>query len=94
MRILIDERIDPRVKQLFVQHDVATVHDKGWDALEDRQLLLVAQQEFDVLVTIDGGLELQQNLAKFGIAIVVVHVAKNQLHHYRSLQKELLLALE
>src|SRR5215472_2078009 len=87
MRILIDECVDPRIKQLFVDHEVATVHELGWDALEDGPLLTVAQKEFDVLMTIDGNLEHQQNLAKFEIGAVVVHVSKNQLPQYRALQR-------
>jgi len=94
MRILIDECVDPRVKTLFGDHSVTTVHEQGWDSLEDGPLLTVAQKEFDVLVTIDGSLQHQQNLAKFQIAVVVVHVPKNQLPHYLVVQKELLAAIE
>jgi predicted nuclease of predicted toxin-antitoxin system len=94
MRVLIDECVDPRVKPLLGEHTVATVHERGWDSLEDGPLLALAQQEFDVLVTIDGGLEYQQNLAKFQIGVVVVHVPKNQLAHYRAIQKEMLNAIE
>ncbi len=94
MRILIDECVDPRVKPLFGDHSVATVHEQGWDSLEDGPLLTVAQKEFDVPVTIDGSLQHQQNLATFQIAVVVVHVPKNQLPHYRVVQEELLAAIE
>ena len=94
MRILIDECVDPRVKALLSDQTVATVHEQGWDSLEDGPLLALAQKEFDVLVTIDGGLEYQQNLAKFQIGVVVVHVPKNQLAHYRAIQTELLSAIE
>jgi predicted nuclease of predicted toxin-antitoxin system len=94
MRILIDECVDPRVKLLFSDHERATVHEKGWDALEDGPLLALAVKEFDVLVTIDRGLEFQQNIPKFKIGVIIVHVPKNQLAHYRALQKELLLAVE
>jgi predicted nuclease of predicted toxin-antitoxin system len=59
MRILIDECVDPRVKQLFGVHAVATVHEQGWDTLEDGPLLTFAQKEFDVLLTIDGSLQKQ-----------------------------------
>src|SRR5258708_36887018 len=93
MRILIDECVDPRVKQLFGDHTIATVHERGWDSLEDGPLLMLAQNEFDVLVTIDGGLEHQQNLAKFQIGVVIVHVPKNQIFHYRVVQRELLTAV-
>src|SRR5258708_11989275 len=94
MRILIDECVDPRVKPLFGDHSVATVHEQGWDSLEDGPLLTVAQKEFDVPVTIDGTLQHQQNLATFQIAVVVVHVPKNQLPHYQLVQEELLAPTE
>jgi hypothetical protein len=45
-------------------------------------------------VTIDGNLEFQQNLSKFKIGIIVVHVAKDQLAHYRVMQRDLLAAIE
>ena len=89
MRVLIDECVDPRVKQLFGDHEVATVHEQGWDTLEDGPLLVAAQKEFDVLVTIDGGIEFQQNLANRQIAVVVAHVPKNQLVHYRTIPEGL-----
>lgn len=94
MRILLDECVDPRVKLLFGDLVAATVHEQGWDALEDGPLLTAAQGDFDVLVTIDNGIEHQQNLAKFQIGVVVVHVPKNQLAHYRVLQRELVSAVE
>lgn len=94
MRVLIDECVDPRVSLLLGDHKVATLHEQSWDALEDGPLLAVAQEEFDVLVTIDGNLEFQQNLSKFKIGITVVHVAKNQLAHYRAMQRDLLAAIE
>lgn len=62
--------------------------------MDDGSLLAVAQDQFDVLLTIDRGLEFQQNIAKFRIGIVVIHVPKNQIAHYESIQKELLLAVE
>ena len=39
MRILIDECVDPRVATLFPGHEARTVHDMGWDRLEDGALL-------------------------------------------------------
>jgi len=72
MRVILDECVDPRVRRLFGGHEVSTVHEQGWDALEDGHLLDRAQREFDVLVTIDGSIEHQQNLARYRIAVVVV----------------------
>ena len=94
MRVLIDECVDPRVKLLFGGHKAATVHEQAWDTLEDGPLLTLAQREFDVLWTIDGSLEFQHNLAKLQIGVIVAHVPKNQLIHYRAIQRELLAAIE
>ena len=40
------------------------------------------------------GLEFQQNVAKFRIGVLVVHVPKNQIADYETVKKELLLAVE
>ena len=94
MRILIDECVDPRVKTLFPGHDVKTVREMGWDRLADGPLLKLAEQGFDVLVTIDRSLEYQQNLTKLSIGIVVVEAPKNQMIHYQAVQAQLLAAVE
>jgi hypothetical protein len=94
MRVLIDECVDPRVKLLLGDRQAATVHERGWDTLEDGPLLLMAQSEFDILVTIDGSIEFQQNLSKYRIGVLVVHVPKNQLIHYRVIHRELLAAID
>jgi hypothetical protein len=94
MRVLIDECVDPRVKNLLSNHQPATVHEKAWGAYPDGLLLAVAQDEFDVLLTIDHKLEFQQNLATYRIGAVVAHVSKNQLAYYRARQTEILAAIE
>ena len=94
MRVLIDECVDPRVKLLLSDHEVATVHEQGWDELEDGPLLAAARRDFDVLLTLDKSIEFQQNLAKLQLGVIVAHVPKNQLAHYRLIQKELLAAIK
>ena len=94
MRVLVDECLDPRVKTLFSGHNVKTVHELGWDQLPDGPLLQMAQQGFDVFVTIDRNLECQQNLRKLTLGVVVVEVSKNQMRCYQVLQPELLAAVE
>jgi predicted nuclease of predicted toxin-antitoxin system len=94
MRILIDECVDPRVKQLFPGHQVSTVHELGWAALEDPALLKIANDRFDVFLTIDQGIEFQQNVSKLGLAVVIVHVSKNQFRNYAANPGEILQAIE
>ena len=90
MRLLLDECVDPRVKGLLEEHQVFTVHEMGWDRLTDGEVLSQAQHLFDALVTIDRGLEFQQNIKRFSIEVVIISVRKNQVAHYRVIEKELL----
>lgn len=94
MRILLDECVDPRVKTLLSGHEVRTVHEMGWDRLLDGALLEACQGNFEILLTIDRGLQHQQNLQRFGVGVIVVRVPKNQLRYYRELQGQLIEALE
>jgi hypothetical protein len=89
MRILLDECVDPRVKRLFPGHEIKTVHEMGWDRLADGPLLASAHTIFDVLLTIDRGLEFQQNLKKVGLCVVVVLIPKNQFIYYELLADEI-----
>jgi hypothetical protein len=57
--------------------------------MEDGPLLTLAQEQFDLFITNDCGIEFQQNIAKFRIGIVVVHVPKNQIAYYRANRMEL-----
>ena len=89
MRVFLDACIDPRVSELFEGHDVTTAFQLGWHHLKDHVLLPRVQEQFDVLVTIDGGFEHEHNLKKLSLGIVIVHVSKNKLEFYRPLEPRL-----
>lgn len=93
MRLLIDECVDPRVKALFPGHEVSTVHEMGWGKLIDGELIALAQGSFDALLTIDKGLEFQQNLKKLSFGVIVAEVRKNQMPHYAAIAQDLLTAV-
>ena len=72
-RVLLDENLDWRLKSSFdTSVDVSTVRDKGWDGLENGELLQVAESEFDVLVTLDRNLQYQQHIAELDLAIILI----------------------
>ncbi len=79
MRVLLDEHLDRRLKPLFERHlDVVTVQERGWSGRKNSELLRLAQAEFDVLVTMDGSLEYQQNMRQLALSIVVLHARSNR----------------
>lgn len=65
----------------------------GWANLKNGRLLTVAQDEFDVFVTVDRNLPYQQNLPKFTIAIVVLRASTNRLVDLKPLVPKLLAIL-
>ena len=94
MRVLLDACVDPRVVELFRDHDVKTAFEMGWHLLKDHVLVAAIQGRFDVFVTIDRGFEHEHNLANLRFGIVIVHVPINRVEHYRRLQFELIGAVE
>jgi hypothetical protein len=63
MRILIDECIDERFRNSLTGHDCQTARYAGLAGLNHGDLLNAAEAaEFDVFLTVDQGIEYQQNL--------------------------------
>lgn len=63
MRILIDECIPRKFKFSLKPHDCQTVPEAGFAGKRNGELLTLADGKYDVFVTLDRGLEFQQNLS-------------------------------
>ena len=83
MRILLDECVHAEVKVAFPGHFTRTVSEVGWSGLKDGPLLNLAQEQFDVFVTIDRRLEQQQELGKFRLGFVIARVPSNEISSYQ-----------
>ena len=70
MRVLIDECTPKALKRVLADHghECRTVQEAGWAGKKNGELLSVAENAFDVLVTVDTNLRYQQNLARRKIA--------------------------
>lgn len=93
MRILLDECLPRLLKYDITGHDVATVAEMGWAGIKNGKLLDAAQGRFDVLLTVDRGIEHQQNFQDRQLALVVLD-APNKLRALRELIPALLETLE
>lgn len=72
MRILIDECIDERLRNALPGCDCQTVRYAGLAGLENGDLLAAAEKAgFEVFLTVDQGIEYQQNLTTRKLAIMV-----------------------
>ncbi len=92
MRLLLDECLPRLLKDDIVGHDVATVTEMGWSGIKIGKLLDIAEGSFDVLLTVDRGIEYQQNLQNRQIALIVLD-APNKLPLLRPLIPALLTTL-
>jgi hypothetical protein len=80
MRILIDECIDERFRNSLPGHDCQTARYAGLAGLENGELLRAAETgKFDVFLTVDQGIEYQQNLTARKIAIIIFRTKSNRL---------------
>jgi hypothetical protein len=94
MRILLDENLDWRLRRNLPGHEVESVPLLGWAGIENGELLRKAVEAgFDALVTMDGNMVHQQNLARFAIAVIALRAGSNRLDDTRPLMKELLVLL-
>ncbi|HEV7333640.1 MAG TPA: DUF5615 family PIN-like protein [Flavisolibacter sp.] len=78
MRLLLDENLPKRLKTDFVEHEIYTVRDKGWNGIKNGQLLqLMVENDFHALLTFDKNLQHQQNFQKYTIAVFVLSAVNN-----------------
>lgn len=66
-----------------------TVSQAGWAGIKNGELLTLAQEQFDVFVTVDRNLSFQQNLSQFTIAVIVLQAPTNRLQDLRLLAPKL-----
>jgi predicted nuclease of predicted toxin-antitoxin system len=93
VRVLLDECVPRALREQLPGHDVKTVAETGWAGATNGELLRLAAQRFDVLLTVDRNLEYQQNLASAPIAVIVMHVASNDIVALERLMPRVLAAI-
>ena len=77
MRLLLDECVPKRLKRELHGHEATTVQDMGWAGIKNGELLRLADGQFDALLTVDQGIEYQQNLSGLRISIVIMLAPSN-----------------
>lgn len=89
MRVLLDEMMPRKLKRFFPGDvEVVTVQERGWNSLENGDLLEAARGEFDALLTTDRGIPHQQDLSDLGLAVIVLEAKSNRLEHLSPLMEE------
>lgn len=95
MKILLDECIPRKLKNRFHGHDCSTVPENGYAGKKNGELLRLAETAgFGVFITLDRGLEYEQNLQGRKIAIVFLRARSSRLADLLPLVSAVLKAVE
>ena len=80
MRVLLDECMPRKFKNQLASHDCATVPEAGFGGKKNGELLSLAEEaDFEVFVTLDRGIEYQQNLAPHRLVVLVLRAKSSRL---------------
>jgi len=93
MRVLLDEQLPIDLSRSLRGHAVDTVVGRGWAGVKKGDLLRRMSGHYDVLITMDRGIEFQQPIPTLPFGIVIVRAASNRMHHLRPLVPAILAAV-
>jgi predicted nuclease of predicted toxin-antitoxin system len=95
MKVLLDECVPRKFKDSLSGHHCSTVPEQGFAGKKNGELLTLAERAgFQVFLTLDRGIEYQQNLQPRTIAVVVIRTKSSQLSELLWQVPDLLQALE
>ena len=93
MRVLLDEQLPLDLAAALQGHSVDTVVGRGWTGITNGELLRRMGAEYDTLVTMDRGIEFQQNLTTVSVGVLLVRAPSNRMVHLRPLVPAILDAI-
>lgn len=94
MRALLDESVNFRLNRLLYGHSISTTKQMGWDSYDNGNLLALARDRFDALITRDQNMENQQNLTPLDVAIVVIYAKSNAMRDLEPMAARILEVLD
>ena len=94
MKVLFDKGVPVRLRRTLGELAITTVQELGWDELANGELLTMAQDEYDVLISTDSNIKYQQNLPDYNIALIVLRAFNTKLDSYLPLVPEIKIALQ
>lgn len=92
MNILVDECVPRQLSRFFPDHRIRTVQEIGWSGIKNGELILRAEEQFDLFITSDLNIRYQQNLTDRKIAIL--ELSTNDWNTIRSSKEKIMLAVE
>jgi hypothetical protein len=94
MRVLLDEQLPLDLSAELRGHAVDTVVARGWAGIKNGELLGRMRSQYDVLVTMDRGIEFQHQVGVLPFGIVVVRARSNRMQDLRPLVPSSIAAID
>jgi predicted nuclease of predicted toxin-antitoxin system len=94
MRVLLDEHLPTRLAAELPGHAVDTVSGRGWTGIKNGELLRRMAGQYDVLVTMDRGIEFQQRISALPFGIMLLRAPSNRTQDLKPLVPSILLVLD
>jgi predicted nuclease of predicted toxin-antitoxin system len=94
MKVLIDENLPRKLAGHLTGHECRTVAECGWAGKKNGELLSLAEDQFDVLLTLDKNIPYQQDLKLGRIAILIVRAPSNRVQDLLPVIPDCLVALQ
>jgi hypothetical protein len=95
MKVLLDECVPRGFKSSLSGHDCSTVPEEGLAGKKNGELLALAESAgFQAFLTLDRGIEYQQNLQPRTIAVVIIRTKSSRLVELLAHVADLLRLLE
>lgn len=79
MRVLLDENLPRKPAGHLPGHECRSVVECGWSGKKNGELLVLAEQQFDVLLTLDKNLPYQQDLSSGRISVLMLRGRSNRI---------------
>ncbi len=80
MKVLLDECLPRKLKNSLAMHECRTVPEAGRAGKRNGELLSLAEEQgYAIFLTMDKGVEYEQNLRRRKLAIIILRAKSNRL---------------
>jgi len=80
MRVLLDECVPRKFKSSLPGHECETVPEAGFSGKKNGELFSLAERAgFEAFLTLDRGIEYEQNLTTRKLAVIIIHARSSRL---------------
>ncbi|MCI5065566.1 DUF5615 family PIN-like protein [bacterium] len=89
MKILLDECVPQRFADLIEGHEVRLAQEMGWASIKNGELMALASQAFDIMITVDKKMASQHDSKTLKMPVIILSARSTQYKHIKLLAPKL-----